>query len=178
MEMSGTSTTAADDGKPALPNLPNGRFEGRSAFQQLVRDALLRAAEEGWREITVCDPSFEDWPLGERVVADALQAWARPGRKWLMLAASFDELTRRHARFVTWRRNWSHLVDCRAVGRADPLLMPSCLIAPGWVMRRLDLERCTGVSTDEARARVELQESLNEWLRKSSPSFPATVLGL
>ena len=175
MATDATDATNLDQDPAALPN---GRFEGRTAFQQLVRDALLQAASEGWREITVCDPTFEDWPLGERAVADALQAWARPGRKWLMLASSYDELVRRHARFVNWRRTWSHLIDCRAVGRADPMLMPSCIIGPGWVMRRLDLERCTGVSTDEARSRVELQESVNEWLRKSSPSFAASVLGL
>lgn len=162
---------------PSLP-LPNGRFEGRSAFQQMLRDALRMAAEEGWREITVCDPNFEDWPLGERVVVDALQAWAKAGRKWTMLAGSYDEVMRRHPRFVNWRRTWSHLIDCRAVRSADPIQLPSCLIGPAWVMRRLDLERCTGIGGNEARRRIELQESLNEWLRKSSPSFPATVLGL
>lgn len=158
--------------------LPNGRFEGRSAFQQLLRDALAKAADEGWREITMCDPNFEDWPLGEREVVDALQAWARPGRKWTMLAGSFDEVTRRHPRFVNWRRTWSHLIDCRAVRSTDPSQMPSCLIGPGWVMRRLDFEHCTGISGDEARRRVDLQESVGEWLRRSSPSFPSTVLGL
>ncbi|APW37596.1 hypothetical protein RD110_10690 [Rhodoferax koreense] len=162
--------------------LPNGRFEGRAAFQQLLRDALCQAAHQGWREITVCDSNFEDWPLGERAVVDALQAWAGSGRKWTMLADSFDAVTRRHPRFVNWRRTWSHLIDCRAVPgharRADPSSLPSCLIGPSWVMRRLDLEHCTGISGDEPRRRVDLQESLNEWLRRSSPAFPATVLGL
>ncbi len=160
------------------PALPSGRFEGRAAFQQLVRDALQCAAQEGWREIAVCDANFEDWPLGERAVIDSLQAWARPGRQWTMLAGSYDELTRRHARFVQWRRTWSHLIDCRSVRGVDPLHLPSCLIAPGWVMRRLDIERCTGISGDEPRRRVELQEMANEWMRRSSPAFAATVLGL
>jgi len=166
-------------GKPDVPpGLPSGRFEGHAAFQQLVRDALLCAAHEGWREIIVCDPTFEDWPLGERAVVDALQKWAGPGRKWTMLAGSFDEITRRHARFVQWRRTWSHLIDCRSVRSADPQFLPSCLIGPGWVMRRLEIEHCTGISGGEPRRRIDMQEMLGEWLRKSSPSFPATVLGL
>ena len=170
---------ASTAGTPRDPSaLPGGRFEGRAAFQQNLRDALHCAAREGWRDIVVCDPTFEDWPLGERAVIDALNAWAAPGRTWTMLAGRYDEVTRRHARFVQWRRTWSHLIDCRAVRSTDLMLMPSCIVGPAWAMRRLDLEHCTGVCSDEARWRVELQQEAKEWLRRSSPSFPATVLGL
>ena len=160
------------------PDLPTGRFEGRLSFQQNLRDALSAAALEGWREIIVCDPGFEDWPLGERSVVDSLNAWAGAGRKWTMLAGRYDEVIRRHARFVQWRRTWSHLIDCRALRSTDLMLMPSCLIGPGWAMRRLDVEHCTGVCSDEARWRTELQQDVHEWLRRSSPSFPSSVLGL
>lgn len=50
----------------AVQMLPEGRFSGREAFQQLVRDALATAAREGWREIILSDADFHDWPLGRR----------------------------------------------------------------------------------------------------------------
>lgn len=169
--------TASPDSDPA-PALPSGRFAGRGAFQQLVRDALARAAHEGWREIILCDSDFEDWPLGERAVAQSLQDWSHTGRRCTLLARSYDSVARRHARFVSWRRTWSHIIEARACASADPLDIPSAIWSPGWVMQRIDPERCNGFSGSEPERRVLLRENLKEWLLKSSPSFPANALGL
>lgn len=158
--------------------LPAGRFEGRVAFQQLVRDALACAAREGWRELVLSDASFSDWPLGERAVAESLQAWSRTGRKITLLARRYDNVVRQHARFVTWRGTWSHIVEARACAAADPLELPSALWSPAWALQRLDIERCNGVSGAEPERRLALRESLQEWLGRSSPAFPATTLGL
>ena len=158
--------------------LPAGRFTGRKDFQQLVRDALACAAREGWREIILADANFEDWPLGERAVSESLRAWSASGRHCTLLAHSYDQMVSRHARFVTWRKAWSHIIDARACGSSDPLSFPSAIWSPGWVMQRLDPERCNGISGSEPERRVLLRENLNEWLQKSSPSFPATTLGL
>lgn len=158
--------------------LPLGRFEGRVAFQQLVRDALACAAREGWREIILSDASFEDWPLGERAVADSLQAWSASGRRCILLARRYDEVVRRHARFVTWRRTWSHIVEAHGCASADVLELPSAIWSPGWVLHRLDPQRCNGFTGTEPERRLALRELLDEWLLKSSPAFPATTLGL
>jgi hypothetical protein len=158
--------------------LPGGRFTGRQAFQQLVRDALAAAAREGWREIILSDANFEDWPLGERAVAESLNAWAASGRHCTLLARRYDEVVRRHARFVTWRGTWSHIIDARGCASADPLGLPSAIWSPGWVMQRLDPERCNGWSGSEPERRLLLRENLQEWLLQSSPAFPATSLGL
>ena len=158
--------------------LLQGRFEGRAAFQQAVRDALHAAACEGWREIALSDASFEDWPLGERAVCADLQAWARPGRRFVMLASRYDELMRRHARFVVWRTTWAHLIDCRACRSADAQDVPSILYGPHWALRRLDMGRSHGVAGSEPERRVQVREALAEWLRKSTPAFPSSVLGL
>lgn len=160
------------------PALPSGRFEGRTAFQQLVRDALATAAREGWREIIVSDADFADWPLGERAVAESLKAWSSSGRRMTLLARRYDEVAMRHARFVTWRRTWSHIIEARACPAADPLELPSAIWSPGWVLHRLDIDRCNGFTGAEAERRVLLRESLKEWLGRSSPAFPATTLGL
>lgn len=167
-----------DEQQGTAPALPSGRFEGLSAFQQLVRDALAAAAREGWRELVLCDADFADWPLGERAVAESLQAWSSGGRRCTLLARRWDEVVRRHPRFVDWRVKWAHIIDARACRSADPAELPSAIWSPGWVLRRLDLERSNGYTGSEPERRLALREDLNEWLRKSSPSFPANTLGL
>ena len=166
-----------DDQQQAAP-LPSGRFEGRVNFQQMIRDALARAAQEGWRELILSDPDFADWPLGERAVSESLRAWSTAGRRCTLLACRYDELAVRHARFVTWRRAWSHIIEARACTTADPLELPSAIWSPGWVMQRLDPERCNGYAGTEPERRVLLKENLQAWLAKSSPSFASTTLGL
>jgi hypothetical protein len=158
--------------------LPSRRFEGRGEFRQLVRDALACAAQEGWREIILSDATFEDWPLGEREVAQSLQAWSKTGRQCVLLAKSYDDVLRLHARFVHWRGVWSHIVAAHGCRSADRLDLPSAFWSPAWVMERRDIERSNGYCGSEPDRRVLLRETLNEWLRKSSPAFPATTLGL
>jgi hypothetical protein len=161
----------------ALP-LPDGRFQGREDFRQLVRDALAAAAREGWRELILSDASFEDWPLGERAVIDSLQAWSETGRRLVLLARRYETVQRQHARFVQWRSRWSHIIEARACPAADPLDLPSAIWTPQWVLERREPERSIGYCGSEPERRVALREVLQEWLQKSTPSFPATTLGL
>ena len=172
-----------EDAEPTSPGgqvvLPSGRFSGREDFQQMVRDAVATAAREGWKEIVISDANFHDWPLGERSVVEALQDWAHGSRRFTMLAGSYDEVVRRHARFVRWRGTWDHIITCRRSPAADPLEIPSAIWSPAWVLQRLDPQRCAGVAGHEADRRVLLRENLNEWLHsKSAPGFPASTLGL
>ena len=161
-----------------LQALPEGRFSGRADFTEMIRQAFSAAAQQGWREIIVCDPDFEDWPLGERAVVQALNDWSKTGRTFTMLARNYDEVLRRHARFVTWRRTWAHIIECRANASAPADDLPSALLGPGWVFERLDLQRCTGMAGSEPARRVALRERIRERLLNSSPAFPATTLGL
>jgi len=158
--------------------LPAGPFRGPVEFKQLVRDALDAAALEGWREIILSDASFEDWPLGERAVAQSLSDWSQSGRKCTLLARRWDVVSREHARFVTWRRSWSHIIDARACPAADPLELPSAIWSPAWVLERRDIGHCHGHAGAEAERRVLLREKLCEWLSKSTPGYPASMLGL
>lgn len=158
--------------------LPARRFDGREDFRQLVRDALACAAREGWRDIILSDADFADWPLGERAVIESLQAWAGSGRHLKLLARSYAQLQRQHARFVQWRVTWSHVVAPFACGNADALELPSAIWSPGWVLERRDVERCVGWCGAEAERRLLLRESLAGWLQQATPSFPATTLGL
>ena len=163
---------------PSDAGLPSRRFEGREDFRQLVRDALACAAREGWREIILSDASFEDWPLGERAVAESLQAWSHSGRRMVLLARKYDTVVRQHASFVRWRGTWSHIITASACPSADPLELPSALWSPQWTMERRDIDRCNGYCGSEPDRRVAVRETLAAWLQKSTPAFPATTLGL
>lgn len=165
------------DETPALP-LPQGRLQGRSVFVQAVRDTLQVAAREGWNELIVCDANFADWPLGERAVVEALQAWSRGGRRFVMLAADYSGLPRQHARFVKWRQTWDHIIECRVCRATDALAFPSIFWSPAWVMQRIDIERDVLVCDREAGRRITLRQLLDECRRDSAPGFPASVLGL
>jgi hypothetical protein len=158
--------------------LAEGRFQGTQAFAQLVRDALAAAAREGWPELVLADPDFSDWPLGERAVAEALHDWAASGRRCTLLARRWDDVPRRHARFVAWRQRWSHIIEARACRSADRLELPSAIWSPAWVLQRLDLDHSVGHCGAEPARRVALRESIDDWLGKSSPGFAATALGL
>jgi hypothetical protein len=159
-------------------SLPSRRFQGREDFQQLVRDALAAAARDGWREIILSDATFEDWPLYERAVAESLAAWSKTGRKMTLLAKKYDEVVRKHARFVMWRKTWTHIIDARACPSADVLELPSAIWSPEWVLERRDVEHCAGFCGSEPDRRVLLKQSLQEWLQKSTPSFPSATTGL
>ncbi len=168
-----------NEGGAAPRPLIEGRFDGREAFADLVRNAFSAAAREGWNEIVFSDPDFADWPLGERASIEALQAWSASGRRLLLLAQRFDRVESGHARFVTWRRTWDHIVECRAAGRTGAAEeVPSALWTPTWCLHRIDPERSRGVCSSEARARRDLRESFDECWRQGRPSFPASTLGL
>ena len=158
--------------------LLEGTFAGRAVFQQLIRDVISTAARQRWREMVWFDLSYEDWPLGESSVEADLLAWSATGRKLTIVAKRFDALKAKHHRFVNWRRQWSHMVEARAVTSASDEEFPSLILAPGWAMHRMQRALCKGVAGYEARRRVELRELSDEWLSLSSPSFASTTLGL
>ena len=168
----------SDPLKTAPAGLPTGRFSGRLEFAALVRQALATAAAQGWREIIWCDPDFADWPLGERGVVHTLNDWSTSGRKLTLLAASYDVVPARHARFVTWRRTWSHLVECRKSSSASAASLPSALWSPMWMFERLDIAHSIGVASSDAARRIALRERLAERLLNSSAGFGVSVLGL
>ena len=155
-----------------------GPFSGPKAFAQTIRAAIARAAKEDWPAMVWSDANFENWPLGERAVSESLQEWAGSGRQLLLLARSYDSVIRYQPRFVTWRKTWDHIIECRVCKTMDASEIPSALWSPQWAMQRLDLVRSTGVADLESRRRVLLKEDLDECLRQSSPGFPASTLGL
>jgi hypothetical protein len=162
----------------ALEPLPMGRFTGREAFEACIRLSIAHAAHAGWKTLYWMDTDFADWPLGERGVEAALQDWSQTGRRIVLMAKQFDTLMARHHRFVMWRRQWAHIIECWQCTSADPLAFPSGIIAPGWALHRVDREHGVCIAFTEPSRILGLQELRNEWQRKCSPGFPATLLGL
>jgi hypothetical protein len=167
-----------EDAPEKNSTLPSGPFQGPDTFRDLVRAALAAAKEQGWRELILSDPDFSDWPLGERAVAESLSEWSGSGRKCILLARSWDEVVRRHARFVGWRRTWAHIIEARACRSADPNECPSAIWTPTWVLERRDVIQCRGWMGAEPERRLLLRERLAEWMSKSSPGFPSHTTGL
>lgn len=154
-------------------------FLSRKDFQQSFREALAQLARQGCREVFLCDRDFKDWPLGERSVVDDLTRWAMSHRRLTVLAASFDTVQRDHPRWVTWRRQWSHVVHCRQVDEADAPLIPTMVLAPGVLSLRVhDPVRFRGRLSFELSDGVRDRDDLDAFLQRSHEAFPVTNLGL
>lgn len=151
----------------------------RADFHNAVRAAFAQAAEAGAAEIVLTDPSFADWPLGERAVIESLTRWVESRRRLTLLAFSFDELARRQLRFVEWRRQWSHVVQCRNDDELEAEQIPSLLFVPGMLcLRLLDRVRYRGTVSARPIDLVECRETVDALLQRSVEAFPATTLGL
>ena len=154
-------------------------LSSRSEFHEALRAAFDRVADQGCREIWLCDTDFADWPLGEIAVVDSLTRWALAHRKLVVLAQHYDEVVRKHPRWVNFRRQWSHVVECRAIEEVEPGAMPSMFLAPGVVTVRLfDPQNYRASVSTEAADAVRAKEALDVVLQRSNEAFAATTLGL
>ena len=78
------------------------------------------------------------WPLGERSVIESLTRWAGAQRRLTLLALHYDEVSRRHARWAQWRRQWAHVVRLpRATGTAGARRAGDACTRPGLLTLRL-----------------------------------------
>jgi hypothetical protein len=159
-------------------------FAGRADFQRLIAEALAWAAEQGCRELHAWDASFVDWPLSDANVLATLTAWAGHGRQLHLLAQQYDDLARRHPRFVRWRRDYGHCVTARAI---EPELRlesspESLLLAVGpegcLSLRLFDRHLWRGELSLDAAERLRGLEWFDAVTQRSEDSFAPTTLGL
>ena len=160
------------------PN-PGTLIATRGEFQSALRLAFAEAAATGSRELWLIDNDFADWPLSERAVIEHLTEWAASSRKITLLARNFDELARRHARWVEWRRQWSHIVSCRTNTELEAGDMPTLLLAIGTVSVRLsDSVHHRGRVSHDTADEIRCKEMIDAVLQRSEEAFPATTTGL
>jgi peptidyl-tRNA hydrolase len=157
----------------------HGLITTRGEFQDALHRAFADAAAIGCRELWLCDTDFADWPLGERAVIEQLRQWAGSQRRLTLIATTFDEVVRRHPRWVDWRRQWSHVVHCRANTEIETGAMPTVLLAPGLCSVRLsDRVHYRGRWSREAADEVLCRELIDAVSQRSEETFPATATGL
>ena len=150
----------------------------RAEFQASLREAFTEMARVGCREVWMCDDDFADWPLNDREVVEHLTQWAYAHRKLTVIARHFNEVARRHPRWVAWRRQWSHVVECLSCEDAGTT-MPTVLLAGGLLVVRLtDPLRHRGLVSREASELQQQRELIDVVSQRAVPSFPATVTGL
>jgi hypothetical protein len=158
---------------------PSGLITSRIEFLDALQTAFAEAAAAGSREIWLCDENFGDWPLGERAVVEHLSQWAASSRKLLLVARTFDEVARRHARWVEWRKTWSHIVSCRTNSELGTGEVPTLFVASGTVTVRLsDTVHHRGRLSHEKAEELRCKELLDAVLQRSEEAFPATTTGL
>ncbi len=151
----------------------------RAEFLDAVRTALTLAEQHGAREVLLVDPNFADWPLNEQAVIESLSRWVDSRRVLTLLAHSFDELARRQLRFVEWRRQWAHVVQCRNDPELETEQIPTLLLVPGQTcIRVLDRIRYRGTVSNRPVDLTECRESIDALLQRSVEAFPVTTLGL
>ena len=159
-------------------------FEGRARFEQAVIDAWGWAAEKGSRDLLLWDASFVDWPLSEAALLQSLSAWARPGRRLQMLALQYDDVQRRHPRFVRWRRDHAHCVTACAVDpelRLEDVPQALLLMSAGderLSMKLFDRRLWRGEISTDPGDHVRGLEWFDAAAQRSSESFAPTTLGL
>lgn len=159
-------------------------FAGRADFQRLITEALDWAAVAGCRELHAWDASFVDWPLSHEPTLAALAAWARPGRQLHLLALQYEDLCRRHPRFVRWRRDYAHCVTARAVDPEVRVEVPpeSLLLAvfsgQALSLRLFDRHLWRGELSLDAAQRQRGIEWFDALAQRCGDSFAPTTLGL
>lgn len=155
------------------------QIASRAEFHAAVRAALATAAEQGASEVCLVDPTFDDWPLNELGIVETLGRWALSRRRFVIFAHDFDEMARRAPRFATWRRQWSHIVQCRTDPELEAAQVPTILFVPGMTgVRLLDRIRYRGTVSARAADHVECRETIDAILQRSVEAFPPTTLGL
>jgi len=166
---------------PNTPQVPASaaRIDGRSEFTAALRHALSRAARTRARELCFVDPDFEAWPLEDPTVLAAMSAWARlPKRRLTMIACRFDALPRIAPRFTEWRRQWAHMIECRAT-EVDPSQVPTLLLAgTDNSLQMADRLHWRGHWLADDSEISAWREVVDVLAQRSEIDFPANMLGL
>jgi hypothetical protein len=158
-----------------------GPIDGRSDWLAALREAFLAAPDAGVREMVLVDASFDDWPLGEPAVIDALTRWLRlPGRRMRMAGLTFDGMQGSQPRFAGWRRSWTHAIEVVAPLEVKAADMPCLLVSaqPPMVLELFDRDRFRGRLSRDAREARLATDRVAALLQRSEPSWPANSLGL
>ncbi len=154
-------------------------IESQREFEDALRDAFDELASADCPEVWLSDTNFAAWPLGDAAVVESLAAWSVSHRKMTVLAVNFDDVPRRHPRWVAWRRQWAHVVNCRTVDEFDEAKVPTMFLAPGYfVLRLVPGDSVRGSISTDLGDIERAREVIESVAQRSHDGFPANTLGL
>lgn len=168
------------NGDAPAPQTQGGAFgagviQGRLAWEQALRELLADPGPEFW----MFSPDYADWPLNQVEVIARLDAWAL-GRKQpciKMLARSFDRVTRNFPRFVRWRTQFAHLIECHSLPADQPAPAEGLWLL-GRGVQALPADHVRRAVACDAASLLEARHVFDEAWERSEVDFPATTLGL
>jgi len=152
----------------------------RSEFVAAVHQALELAQAQRARRMVWADTDFANWPLDDAALLQRLVDWLRlPQRQLLLLAADYEDLRRRHARFTAMYGLWSHAIVARAPAQDEAAPLPCLMLAGGTAaVHLMDTEHWRGWISADAGVLRRWQERADALLQRSEVAFPVTTLGL
>jgi hypothetical protein len=163
----------------AMKEFEKFSINGRVAFNSSLKSAFSEMADRGVREVWLCDENFVSWPLGERAVVESLNQWVQSNRRLTLVARSFLEFSRHHPRWVTWRRQWSHVVSCHTPLEPEHCDLPCVLLAPGALnVVLLDPAHFRGYTSRETGTELCYRGKVDAILQHCAAAFPVTTAGL
>lgn len=154
-------------------------IDSRAGFIAAVHETLAVATAQRARRMLWADDDFAEWPLDDAQLLQRLTDWLHlPQRQLILLAGDFRHLGGR-ARFVAWRRLWSHAIATHSPAEEDRAQLPCLLLAEGHVLvRLLDKTRWRGwISSGPLELRLASDQT-DALLQRAAPAFPVTTLGL
>ncbi|MGE5452259.1 MAG: hypothetical protein ACM3VZ_10525 [Acidobacteriota bacterium] len=158
----------------------SGRFDGWLSFQDRLAAGMAMAAAQP-ADLYFCDVDFSHWPLGAPAILDAFHQWVMSSTapRCHLLAVNFDEMPRRHPRWLAWRQNWGHRVQCKLIPEdAAPGLLPTFVLKDCLALRIMDQRSGAGIwSRDPGTMRAWVSE-FDVISQRSHEALPATTLGL
>ncbi|MCL4697193.1 MAG: hypothetical protein KJ023_09115, partial [Burkholderiaceae bacterium] len=158
-------------------------IDSQAGFTAAILWGFERAMREGGRtrRIVCVDRDFAQWPLDTPALLDALTAWLKRGahRQLVLLAATYDEMPRRHPRFVGWRRHFAHVVSPYGAPEDAAATLPTLLLDDdGTLVRLIDPVHWRGRASADERSVLPWREQIDALLQRSEAAFPVQSLGL
>jgi len=155
-------------------------FEGPDEFAQALRLALRHVEATGARRMCWCDPDFAAWPLGAADWVETLTRWARSGsRELVMVAASYAIIERECPRFVAWRRDFAHVVQCLTPEESLTLELPMLWVdSADQAIRVFDREHLRGRAGFDRADRQRAREEFDAIAQRGAAGFATSTPGL
>ncbi len=155
-------------------------INSRSAYVDALCWGFDTAIEQGARQLLCVDANFEHWPLGDAALLQSLTAWMRlPQRRLVLLAASYEEVPRRHPRFNMWRRDWAHALAFWQAPEELAADLPTLLLDDRDLsVHLIDAEHWRGRAEINPRSARLWRDRVDVVLQRSASAFPVNTLGL